>query len=168
MQEKDYQLSGVHQGELLETFISQRKKDSSSSSRQQEKKYKYDVPSRTTTKALEIIQFVPFEETTRMTYDDVETNEVVEQPNEEDKRTIRLGSKVGPGGSNPKLGFRAQGEYLLFSLFLDFSENNNLIAYILKFVLLYFIGYHSSTAPEDFFKKKYKRIETKMDQLAVK
>ncbi len=30
---------------------------------------------------------------------------------------------------------------------------------IILHIILYFSGYHSSTAPEDFFKKKYKRIE---------
>lgn len=122
--EKDYQLSAVHHAEM-ETFISERKEIN-------QHKYKYDVPSRTT-KPLEIIQFVPYEETTRMTFDDdVETNEVVvvapSEEEEDNKGTIRLGSKVGPGGPKPKLGFRTAA-----------AE-----------------GYHSSTAPEDFFKKKYK------------
>jgi hypothetical protein len=102
-QEKDYQLSAVHRGEV-ESFINERKE-------QQQEKYKYEVPSQSrTTKSLEIIQFVPMEETTRLAEEDVETNEVVVEPRQEEKRTIRIGSKVGPAGSSTKLGFRAQGK----------------------------------------------------------
>ncbi len=93
----------------MESFISERRE---LKERQQEK-YKYEVPASQgrTTKSLEIIQFVPFEETTRMTQqeeENLETNEVVN----EDKGAIRLGSRVAAGGSKPKLGFRtpAQGE----------------------------------------------------------
>jgi len=95
----------VHRGEV-ESFINQRREE------QVQSKYKYHVP--TTTKSLEIIQFVPMEETTQMTQDDIETNEVAVQE-EEKGGTIRLGSKLGAaGGSKLKLGFRtpAQGEYM--------------------------------------------------------